>query len=149
MAAAACLGQRRSRIREDGAPPRLRDRGVAAHYGVLETLLAIGVRVVADGTMYEGEMEQSVRRLRDLAEVINVHCSARDARARFERRQRGSGRSDAELSALLRRLDELGERVVRPLDLGCFRVDVKTDEGYDPDVDRLLAKPRVHLAGDA
>jgi hypothetical protein len=60
-----------------------------------------------------------VRRLRDMAEVINVHCSALDARDRFERRRRGSGRSDTEVSALLRRLDELGERVVGRSTWGC------------------------------
>jgi len=36
-------------------------------------------------------------------------------------------------------LDELGERVVGRSTWG-VRIDVKTDDGYDPDVDQLLAK---------
>jgi predicted kinase len=76
-----------------GAPKEINDRSVTAWFGAIEHLLAIGASLIATGTMYAGEMEASVRRLRDLAEVVNVHCHAADARERFFARQaaRGAG----------------------------------------------------------
>ena len=38
-----------------GAPEPIGRRGVLAEYGALEHLLAVGVSLVADGTLYQGE----------------------------------------------------------------------------------------------
>jgi predicted kinase len=50
-----------------GGPAKLAQRAPAATWGVLEYLTAAGASVVFSGTMYRGEMEQSVRRLCDFA----------------------------------------------------------------------------------
>src|SRR5207248_6268645 len=116
-----------------GAPVEISQRGVPAHFGAMEHLLAIGVSLIADGTMYAGEMEQSVRRLRDLAEVVNVHCFASQWQARFFERQRGVLSATSEQMTKFGQLfAEYGQRIVEPLELGCRRIDVTTDDGYDP-----------------
>lgn len=43
-----------------GAPEQIKNRGVVAEYGTIEYLLATGVSLVADGTLYQGEMEGHV-----------------------------------------------------------------------------------------
>lgn len=73
----------------------------------------------------------------DLGAVVNIHCTAANARARFEARQRRSGKTEQEIHALLERLHGLGERVVRALDLGCDRIDVDTNNGYEPALDEI------------
>jgi len=81
-----------------GGDPSLARRGVVAEYGVLEHLLAVGVSVVADGTLYAGEFEAHVRRLRDLADVVNVHCRAANSIERDRARQEGLGWSEVDLA---------------------------------------------------
>jgi predicted kinase len=65
-----------------GGSARLVQRAPATAFGVLEHLTAAGVSVVFSGTMYRGEMEQSVRRLQDFATVVNVHLTATNATER-------------------------------------------------------------------
>lgn len=127
-----------------GAPVAIGGRGVAATFGAIEHLAAAGVSLVTDGTLFP-DMGASVRRLRDYAEVVNVHCTATDWRQRFvdRQRQRGAGAEDlAHWDALL---DEWGDAIVEPLELSCSRIDVRTDDGYDPEmehvVERLLGAP--------
>lgn len=121
-----------------GAPREIFARAVAAQFGTLESLLAMGVSLVSDGTMYAGEMEASVRRLRDFAEVVNVHCRARDATDRFFARQRARGATDDDIERWAAVLDGYGDKIVAPLDLQCRRIEVCTDDGYDPTIDSLL-----------
>ena len=121
-----------------GAPVQIVQRGVPAHFGTLEHLLATGVSVVADGTMYAGEMEQSVRRLRDFAEVVNIHCWARSWRDRFFDRQRDRGATPDLMDRWEQHFAAYGRRIVDPLELACRRVDVGTDDGYDPALDDVI-----------
>jgi predicted kinase len=127
-----------------GAPAAISGRGVAATFGAIEHLAAAGVSLVTDGTLFP-DMGASVRRLRDYAEVVNVHCSAADWRQRFFDRQRERGASSADLAHWEALLHEWGDSIVDPLDLSCTRVDVRTDDGYDPTLDdvveRLLGAP--------
>lgn len=129
-----------------GAPREIVARSIAAQFGSLELLLAMGVSLVSDGTMYAGEMEQSVRRLRDLAEVVNVHCWAEAAKTRFVERQRARGATDADFARWGEVLESYGDKIVQPLDLSCRRIDVRTDEGYDPSLDDLIAELAPDLA---
>lgn len=99
-----------------GAPAIVATRGIAAEYGALEHLLAVGVSIVADGTLYHGEMEGSIRRLCDLADVVNLHCMSSVALDRYRQRQ---------LNA--------------PLDIPCRQLLVSNEAGFDPSVDELVA----------
>jgi predicted kinase len=127
-----------------GAPPVIAGRGVAATFGALEHLAAAGVSLVTDGTLFP-DMSASVRRLRDYADVVNIHCTATDWRRRFVERQRQRGASQDDLARWDALLDEWGDSIVDPLDLSCTRFEVSTDDGYDPTVDdmieRLLGAP--------
>lgn len=112
--------------------------GVQVWYATAELLLRSGVSLVADGTLYRGWDEGNVRPLLDQGQVVNVHCRADDARNRFASRQRQEGVSEAEIVALLERVDAAHDRVVVPLNLGCPCYDVDTTCGYDPPLADLL-----------
>jgi predicted kinase len=134
-----------------GAPAEIGGRGVAATFGTLEHLAAAGVSLVTDGTLFP-DMAASVRRLRDYAEVVNIHCVATSWRQRFVDRQCERGASAADLIHWDALLDEWGESIVDPLDLSCRRLEVRTDDGYDPSLDEVVeellgAAPHPRVTG--
>jgi predicted kinase len=98
-----------------GAPTALAQRAPAIAWGVLEHMTAAGASVVFSGTMYAGEMEQSVRRLRDFATVVNVHLTADNATERWVRARRREGVPDNVIEdALDGRIYKLGAAIARP-----------------------------------
>lgn len=121
-----------------GAPDSIGRRGVTAEYGALEHLLAVGVSLVADGTMYRGEFEANVRRLCDLAEVVNVHCRAGNASQRYRDRQAAKNLPQELFDSRIKRLDDIQGLVTDPLDLGCQLIEVCTDSGLVPPLDEIL-----------
>ena len=122
-----------------GGPPGLAKRAPATAFGVLEHLTAAGASAVFSGTMYRGEMEQSVRRLRDFATVINVHLTARNATERWIAAHREDGMAEERINELLHgRIYKLGPAIPDPVDYGCPRIDVETHDGYDPSEDALI-----------
>ena len=134
-----------------GAPPVIGGRGVAATFGALEHLSAAGVSLVTDGTLFP-DMAASVRRLRDYADVVNIHCTASDWRRRFVERQLERGASPEDLAHWDALLDEWGDSIVDPLEMSCTRVDVCTDEGYEPTLDEVIerllgAQPHRRVTG--
>jgi predicted kinase len=134
-----------------GAPTTIVSRGVASTFGALEHLLAGGVSLVTDGTLFP-DMAGSIRRLRDYGEVVNVHCTAQEWRARFVDRQIARGAGDGDLAWWSDVIDQHGDDIVLPLDVFASRIDVCTDDGYEPTIDvivrRLLgADPHPRLTG--
>jgi predicted kinase len=126
---------------ERGAPGGIVQRAPATAFGVLEHLAAAGVTTVFSGTMFRGEMEQSVRRLRDFATVINVHLTARNATERWVAARRQEGFDERWIDEILvGRIKRLGDAISGPVDYGCERIDVNSSDGYDPDFDVVLAK---------
>jgi hypothetical protein len=98
--------------------------------------------------MYRGEMEQSIRRLRDFATVVNVHLTATNATDRWIAARRQDGVPKAVIDDLLtNRIHKLGPAISDAVDYGCTRIEVRTDEGYDPSIDvvidRVLDAARV------
>jgi predicted kinase len=122
-----------------GAPESIGRRGVTAEYGVLEHLLAVGVSMVADGTMYRGEFEANIRRLRDLAEVVNIHCRAASASQRYRDRELAKQLPQQVFDAKMNRLSEMGDKVTEPLDLGCPMIEVNTESDLNPSLDEILS----------
>ena len=122
-----------------GGPANLVQRAPGTAFGVLEHLTAAGASVVFSGTMYRGEMEQSVRRLRDFATVVNVHLTAAHATERWitARRQEGAHESEIE-DIVVNRIHKLGPAISDAVDYGCTRIDVRTDEGYDPSIEEII-----------
>lgn len=131
-----------------GAPETLVQRAPATAWGVLEHLAAAGATTVFSGTMYRGEMDQSVRRLRDFATVINVHLTAENATERWIAARRQEGVSEALIEEILvGRIQLLGGAISDPVDYGCARIDVQTDDGYDPGFDVLVEQ--IFAAGSS
>jgi predicted kinase len=134
-----------------GGPAEIVQRGVAAFFGVQEHLLASGVSVVADGTLF-ADMAASVRRLRDFAEVVNVHCLASSWRDRFTARQTDRGAQQEDLDRWGALFVEHAFSFVEPLQLSCRRIEVATDDGYDPTFDSIIesllgAAPHPRISG--
>lgn len=122
-----------------GAPPNLVQRAPATAWGLLEHMTAAGASVVFSGTMYRGEMDQSVRRLRDFATVVNVHLTASEPTERWIVARRQDGVEEALIQEVLEdRIYRLGPAICDPVDYGCPRIDVRTDDGYDPEPEVLL-----------
>lgn len=116
-------------------------RAPAIAWGVLEHFTAAGVSVVFSGTMYRGEMEQSVRRLRDFATVVNVHLTALNATERWIAARRADGVTEELIRQVLdSRIYKLGGAISDPVDYGCTRIDVDTGDGYNPSTDGLVER---------
>ena len=106
-------------------------------YGTAETWLSSSLSVVLDMTMYPEFSPAEVPSLRPHGAVVHVHCRARDALERWERK----------IQVLWPdRADEIIERgrpvqaiATEPLDFGCPRIDVDTTDGYSPELDELIA----------
>ena len=131
-----------------GAPGIVATRGIAAEYGALEHLLAVGVTVVADGTLYRGEMEGNVRRLCDLADVVNLHCVSSVALDRYRQRQLDAGVAVDVVDAALQDVEARRDQFTAPLDLACRQILVSNEAGFDPSVDELIAALRWIDAGE-
>lgn len=120
-----------------GAPEAVLTRGIVAEYGAIEHLLAVGVSLIADGTLYRGEFEGNVRRLRDLAEVVNLHVRSNRAAERFEKRERLRSQPAEELERKLRKIVEIEAAVAEPLELSCRVIEVANEDDFDPSVEQL------------
>jgi len=122
-----------------GTPESIGRRGVTAEYGAREHLLAVGVSLVTDGTMYRGEFESHVRRLRDLAEIFNIHCRAASASQRYRDRELAKQLPQQVFDAQMKRLSEIQDSVCDPLDLGCPLIEVNTENDLTPSLDEILS----------
>lgn len=125
-----------------GAPPTLKVvRGVPLWWGAMEHLLAGGVSMVADGTMYQGEFEGDVRRLVNFADVVNVHCRCSDWIDRFRAReiaQLGEDPNGERLAFLMQKIENNKHKVVEPLRTDAALIEVRTDDGYQPTVAAIV-----------
>ncbi len=115
---------------------------VLVWFATVSFLLRSGVSLVADGTLYSGWDEDHVRPLLDQGQVVNVHCRAEDALARFASRYRQDGVPEAELSGMVSTAEAAQSRVIEPLDLGCLRYEIDTSDGYDPPLAELVTTLR-------
>jgi len=125
-----------------GASDGVLSRGIVAEYGALEHLLAVGVSLIADRTLYRGEFEANVRRLQDLAQVVNVHVRSSHAQQRFEERERAVEQSVEEFDRKMRKVQEIREVVSNPLDLSCSVIEVPNEDGFQPSVEQIASELR-------
>lgn len=124
-----------------GGPASLVQRAPATAWGVLEHLSAAGATAVFSGTMYRGEMEQSVRRLSDFATVVNVHLTAANATDRWIDACRVEGVAEEVIEdVLVNRIYKLGAAIVDPVDYGCARIEVDTRDGYNPSLETVIGR---------
>lgn len=131
------------RFTEARAPGEEHPHGVEVWYATTSLLLRSGVSLVADGTLYRGWDEASVRPLLDLGEVVNVHCRALGALDRFAARYRRQGEPEAGIAAMVARAAAQQDRTREPLELGCRRYLVDTTAGYVPALAGLIDELRA------
>jgi predicted kinase len=116
-------------------------RGVELFYATVEALLGQGISVVGDMTLYPGISEPDVAaRVAPIATLINVHCRASNAMARFEARMRADPLNRGRVDALLPQVAALAAVLVEPLDLGCPWIVVDTTDGYVPSIEEVVTE---------
>jgi predicted kinase len=116
-------------------------RGVELFYATVEGLLGQGISVVGDMTLYPGISEPDIAaRFAPLAMLVNVHCQASNAMARFEARMRADPLNHERVDALLPQVADLQARLVEPLDLGCRCIVVDTTDGYSPSIEEIVSE---------
>jgi predicted kinase len=129
---------------QHGAPDTLKVvRGVPLWWGAIEHLLAGGVSMVADGTMYRGEFEGDVRRLVNFADVVNVHCRCTSWLDRFRSREiekQGEAPDSERLRFLMAKIENNKHKIVEPLQTDATVIEVQTDDGYQPTIDDIVGR---------
>jgi len=123
-----------------GASDDVLVRGIVAEYGALEHLLAVGVSLIADGTLYRGEFEANIRRLQDLAQVVNLHVRSSRASQRFEERELALDQSAEDLDRKLDKLQEIQDLVSEPLDLTCQTIEITNEDDFEPSVEQIISE---------
>jgi predicted kinase len=120
----------------DQAPP-----GPPLWYGAMESLLAHGISVIGDMTLFRGVSEPDIaRRLSPRARLVNVHCRTPGAVARYESRARADPVHRHRVDGLLPLVRQLQVEVFEPLELGWPCVLVDTTDGYIPSLEYLVGE---------
>jgi predicted kinase len=120
--------------------------GVAA-YEVLFVLsrrvLEAGHGLVVESNFRRGRSESDLRPLVELADARLIHCTAAPGlvQARYDARYRRGERHPAHLDAARADAlaDDLATGLFEPLTLDVPCLSVRTDDGYEPDFESILA----------
>ena len=107
----------------------------------------------AEQTYYPGVSESDVAiRLAPRSTLVNVHCRSAHSFERWEQRMRNDPLcGEMRLTKLIPVVARLNSDLYEPLDLGCPRIVVNTDLGYQPtletviaQIDDLYSRPDIH-----
>jgi predicted kinase len=133
---------------ELGAPrdvPASQRLGLAAYrilYTVTARILESGGGAVIESNFRRGQSEPELRSIVELGDARLVHCSAaaETIQARYAERYRRGDRHPVHLDALRAGAlaDDLTTGRFEPLDLDVPSLQVATDDGYEPGLDRIL-----------
>lgn len=112
---------------------------IPAYYDVIDTILDKNISMVTDGTMYKGVSEEDIKqRLVARAFVVNLHCRAENEHRRFREREYARSFYPTDwVEGHMKKLDEIYNDTVDPLDYGVKCIEVNTNNGYDPDITSL------------
>jgi predicted kinase len=115
--------------------------GHALFYGAMEHLIGAGVSVIGDMTLYPRVSERDVAaRIAPVANLVNVHCHAADAVARFEARMRADPLNRHRIDTVLQDAQRLQAQLGEPLDLGCPCIRIDTTAGFAPSIPEVAAE---------
>jgi predicted kinase len=115
--------------------------GAPLFYRMIETLLACGVSLIGDMTLYPDVSEPDIAaRVAPNAKLVNVHCRTSVAVDRFVARMRADPLNRHRVDALMPWVLQLQAQLFEPLDLGCPCVVVDTTNGYVPAIDEIAAE---------
>ena len=130
---------------------RLAPWGPGLWYPTLESLLDLGVSVIADMTLFPGVSEPDVRsRLAPKAYLFCVHCLCSKPSTRWLSKLEGHPLRADGSGELLPIVLALQESLAEPMDLGCRTLVVDTEDGYEPSIDGIEEEIRnfVRSLGD-
>ena len=115
------------------------------YYATAQSWLASSMSLVMDTTLAPEFSIDEVGSLRPHGAVVNVHCRATDALARWEAKmQRDHGEAARAIIEARRGVWELG---LEPLDLQCPRIDVDTTNDYSPPLPEVVGRiEELHAA---
>ncbi len=120
-----------------------RQLGVAAYsvlFAVAERLLAGGQGLILESNFRCGISDPPLRALAALAPTVVIVCRTPVARERFAKRA-ARGRHRVHIDNAV--LDEwTGDDSVHQIDIGTPRLVVDTTDGYDPDLEEIVAFAR-------
>lgn len=109
--------------------------GIPLFYKIVEQLLSDKLSLVIDGTLYKGASEDEVRRLQNLADVVNIHCRAENTTQRFHDRQVPEGVDTPEwIEKHMEHLEKIKPFVEYPLEIDWDVIEVDTNDAYEPSV---------------
>jgi len=127
--------------------------GIEPFFASMELWARAGISFVAEQTFYPGVSESDViARLGPLCTVIQVHCRSDHAFERWERRMRTDPLcGERRLAKLVPVIERLNDELVTPLDFRCSTFVVNTDNGYEPElevlvaeIDSIYSRPQIH-----
>jgi predicted kinase len=129
-----------------GDVPASQRLGLAAYrvlYSVTARILESGGGAVIESNFRRAQSEPELRSIAELADARLVHCSAAAGtiQARYAARYQRGHRHPVHLDALRAGAlaDDLATGRFQPLDLDVPTLEVATDDGYEPGLDRILA----------
>jgi hypothetical protein len=131
----------------------LGQNGVELYYRSMELWLQLGVSFVAEQTFYRGVSEPDVRsRLAPRSTVVQVHCQSMDSLERWRQRMLADPLCGPNrLAKLLPVVEHLDTELFEPLDFDSPLVVVRTDDGYEPSleavvatIDAIYSRPQIH-----
>jgi predicted kinase len=121
--------------------------GIPLFYKVVEQLLSDKLSLVIDGTLYKGASEAEIGRLRDLADVVNVHCRAENTTQRFHDRLVPEGEDTPEwIEKHMEHLEKIKPFVEHPLEIDWDVIEVDTNGTYRPSVKEITEQLRKRQA---
>jgi predicted kinase len=115
--------------------------GIPAFYDTVQGMLAHGVSLVIDGTLYAGKSEADIKKFFEVAQVINVHCRTADPKQRFRERELARAASVERrewVEGFMERLDVMAPEVTDPLALDWEIIDVDTTGEYNPSISSIV-----------
>lgn len=119
--------------------------GPPIFYRTIETLLACGVSLIGDMTLYADTSRPDIAtRVAPHAKLVNVHCRTSVAVDRFVARMRADPLNQHRVNAVTPNGLRLQAQVFEPLDLGCPCILVDTTDGYVPPIDDVATEIARH-----
>jgi predicted kinase len=115
--------------------------GVPTYYGILNHMIAAGVSLVTDGTLYKGVSENDIKtRLVATSHAVNIHVRAQNEHQRFyDREMSREGSSKDWIEAHMPKLEQIYADTVDPLELGIKCIEVNATDGYEPSIAQLAS----------
>jgi 2-phosphoglycerate kinase len=117
--------------------------GIPLFYKVVEQLLSDKLSLIIDGTLYKGASEKEIGQLQSLADMVNVHCRAKNTTQRFHDRLVPKGEATPEwIEKHMEHLEKIKPFVEHPLEIDWDVIEVDTNGTYKPSIKEIADQLR-------